>query len=1353
MVLGKRSEMFEMRSRRAGAGTSAAAALFGLLLSSPAGAGPADGIQADMATLRGHVDAMRAVRDRLLAEARCGPGGGKALVVRLVFPGIIFHPLRGGGLGKADLHVTLRRCGQTWFEGRGATPGWSAGPHFVDAAELGLQDDRLAGVIRVRLAFTRGKFNRHCTRLDVPIHVEAAVQGGQVRGTFRTPGVRPIPEMPWRDFTSDGVPSRLDCGPVVGYEGAVSGSVGTLAADAGLPPEPEEDVFKFSFEEILHIKAQWHEAVACRLYRQVHACALAIEHGMGFEHAWELTPACTPVRPKLQFPSRPDKPDKPTKLTDTITSDDLGLDDALAIEPKKITVSAAERRTALAKALRPILSHVERLRLLVEGYRPGSGAAVPPGGAACPDPAFGPWFGEAALPSGQGRPNVLPAEAGSPGDQRWHRVEGWHFLGPFPATFRRSYVPLLPEVSPAWDAAVMVDPSLRRGDNYTAPESVSAGPGQPAEGSARSGLGSTHPPSLVNWNTGLSPRRIDLPLTSFYGRTTVFSPAETELWLGITVNDGGALWINDRPVWVSPPDADPRSEEDTYLFTARFARGPNRLMLRLDNHTGNSFFSLRVCTRGRPRSAEQAARDQARLAKAYDEVEPPTRHAWGWRYDWSGKYPATSPPVAWDMEKKQNVLWRNAMGYCHTTPVVVGEKLFTSIEPHTLVCLDKNDGKVLWQRDCSIFEFRGEKMQQEAAAAKEAADKALAALAALGPGRREQLEAMEKKGLGAVEAAKKVQELHSAVGYWRSGILRKAGVQGPAWGSWTGHTISTPVTDGTHVWVKYNTGVAACFDLDGNRKWMVEHHGTTGTNGQVPSPLLVGDKLIMMVPDSGFGRVHDYKKVTSVLKAFGARTGRLLWKTPTAEGVTGEITGTPLPMRLTNGAEQVDVVVTADGTVVRADDGKVLRMHLGTREVYGSPVSDGRSRVFIATGAGKACYELILLDRDHVGAKLLWHVYHPGVGYDSGNYGLVHDGLLYAFGWRLDVLAAATAEMLSMRHDLLWIRPGRCYPPIAMAAGRLYVADYGQWFAQPKWKNHGSGMSVLLPGPDGLLLARNRIELLTGGPCFDGDRIYIRSQDSLMCLGYTGRPGRAYEADAVARELLSQLFPALPAADPPLEVNALSGPEPQKGGGWPSLWAKAMPDLTYFVGAFDPGQADAVRAELVRSDFSGITGNNESGYTMPLAGKTRTLTRCHQYNKRTWQQGGKLNVAAVNGGKARTVNYYVTVVHNDPARTMRLAVDGLGLRLWLGGREVRHNQLVELPIGRIPLVVEVTLGADAEGAAAGFGFWPSAGPRRDAQQWLADLERRRSYLDQAVRLSPDSDVGKKAKTFLSLLGP
>gem|GEM_PF-1280912 len=1349
---------------------AAGAMLVGLAAASAAGQGGAKGasaVEAQMASLRGDLAALRAVRDRLLEQVR-QRGAGPAVVVELRFAGLISYPGAHGSLGGDDLVATLRRSGGRWLPGLGSTPQWHAGPHFLDASALTFDGARLAGKLRGLLAFGRGKYNCHCRRVDVELDVDATVAGGKISGTYTTAGAEPIPEMPWLDFTSDGVAFRSEGGPVPPRRGALSGTVRQATFQPTAAAEPRFELGG-GYEGMVHKRACWQEQQACRLYREVHACALALACGMAVEHAFALSPDYRPARAAFQAPDerggkRP-KADEPPKLIDMVDSEELGLAPVARAKAPAAAGASGRARELLAAALRPLCEHVAAMRRLAEGWQPGDAGAAEPAAAGAADPAFGPFYGEEdlprAAPAGGAKPgaapgvNLLPADAGAPGRQEWRLVGGWVFLGPFPAELRFRSVADLPEVVPAWEAPVAVDARFRGGKNYSVPDTVAPADCELSAGQSRTGLGHTRPPSVVEWDTGLTPRRVDLPRSSFYATAELVAPQDVELWFGLTVNDGGALWVNDHLAWASRPDKDPACDEVTGVFRCRLARGVNRLMLRLDNHTGDTYFSLRVCTRGQAAPAGEAQRRREILAKAYAAMPQPTAGVVGWRGDWTGRYPGSDPPVAWDIEKKINVLWRRPMDYCHATPVIVGDRLFTSVEPHTLVCVNKLDGAVLWRRDCDVFEFKSKQLQAEAKAAREASEKARAELAALGGTKDARLAALRARGMDANQAADRYQELSRQTGRYHN-VMRNAGILGPAWGTWTGQTISTPVSDGRHVWVKYNTGVLACFDVEGNRKWMVPHGGTTGTSSHVPSPVLAAGRLIVMLPAGGFGRVHDYKRVTSVLVGYDAASGKEVWTAPTAAGTSGEVTGTPLAMRLTNGDETMDVVVSANGTVVRAEDGKVLRMYLGSREEYGSPISNGAGRVFISGAAHKACYELLMQDRDHVGVRTVWQRWHPGVGYDSGNYALLYGPLLYSFGWRLDVQDAASGAIRSMRHDLLWIRPGRCYPPMALAGGRLYVADYGQFFAQPKWKNHGSGMSVLEPGADGLLLARNRIELLTGGPAFDGRRIYIRSQDSLMCLGHTGRAGEVYEAETVANELLDQLYPDKPAAGATETPKIIRRGDERTGVGAiraGPLWAKTLPDDWFFLGPVAPGEAGALRDALRSSDLTGADGNSTVGYGMAVAGRRHALQFLSRHDKRHWMKGDGLDVPAVNGGKDGGVSFFLTAVRNDFPRTMRVEMRGRGLRAWLGGLELRHNQLVAMAEGAMPMVMEVAVDKAGEDfPPALVCFWPSRGAEADAERWLAELARRREYLQAAARLSPASAAGRRAAAALALPG-
>ena len=76
----------------------------------------------------------------------------------------------------------------------------------------------------------------------------------------------------------------------------------------------------------------------------------------------------------------------------------------------------------------------------------------------------------------------------------------------------------------------------------------------------------------------------------------------------------------------------------------------------------------------------------------------------GWRTDGSGSYPKARPPLEWSPTK--NVVWSTPMpGYGVSHPVLLGRRIFICSEPATLLCLNREDGKVLWQKTSSYSEL------------------------------------------------------------------------------------------------------------------------------------------------------------------------------------------------------------------------------------------------------------------------------------------------------------------------------------------------------------------------------------------------------------------------------------------------------------------------------------------------------------------------------------------------------------------------------------------------------------------------------------------------------------------------
>jgi len=82
----------------------------------------------------------------------------------------------------------------------------------------------------------------------------------------------------------------------------------------------------------------------------------------------------------------------------------------------------------------------------------------------------------------------------------------------------------------------------------------------------------------------------------------------------------------------------------------------------------------------------------AAVAVADETVSP----VCGWRGDGSGRFAAADLPTTWDEET--NVLWSAKVGESHSSPIVSNGRVFVTVEPNELVCLDAATGKELWRR-------------------------------------------------------------------------------------------------------------------------------------------------------------------------------------------------------------------------------------------------------------------------------------------------------------------------------------------------------------------------------------------------------------------------------------------------------------------------------------------------------------------------------------------------------------------------------------------------------------------------------------------------------------------------------
>ena len=357
---------------------------------------------------------------------------------------------------------------------------------------------------------------------------------------------------------------------------------------------------------------------------------------------------------------------------------------------------------------------------------------------------------------------------------------------------------------------------------------------------------------------------------------------------------------------------------------------------------------------------------------------------------------------------EKNVLWQAEVGSSYSSPIVVGERVLLTAEPADLVCVGALDGKVLWRRSNGAADLPPELRPQ-----------------------------------GAMPAVK----------------------------TDCGNTAPTPVSDGRNVYVCFNSGVVAAYDLDGNRRWMKYFNLPPPiSHGRSASPVLAGGLLLIHL-------AH--------LIALAPVTGAVVWE---AKGAIATY-GTPAVARI-GGKE---VVVTPQGDIVRVSDGRILASKIA-QMAYVTPLVHGDTVYFIDKQS--VAVKLPDVMADEIKTKDLWFADLEGEFFASP---VCHDGLIHTVSNEANyfVIEAATGKILLEKKPLgpELARP-EVNPPASVYAG-LVLAGRGLFL----FNTAGDGL-LLEPSANYRETGRGRLPAgAPGTPAFWGGRMYARGGGTLYCVG------------------------------------------------------------------------------------------------------------------------------------------------------------------------------------------------------------------------------------------------------------
>jgi hypothetical protein len=591
----------------------------------------------------------------------------------------------------------------------------------------------------------------------------------------------------------------------------------------------------------------------------------------------------------------------------------------------------------------------------------------------------------------------------------------------------------------------------------------------------------------------------------------------------------------------------------------------------------------------------------------------------------------------------------------------------------------------------------------------------------------------------------------------------RLGVREAEWGNCFGWAYSAPVTDGTNVWVKYGTGVAACYDLDGNRQWIAHTRMSSGGSGDIPSPLLLGGNMILQgviteparleamlerMPDALPGCDH-------VIMALDALTGEEKWVRPIpVQGGYGAPAGI-CPLRLSNGKQVREIIVTANSLLLDPVDGRPLcdPTTLGVTSWYQDPFVVG-NRIYWFRMAAVRAAEAWLEDDGRVGAKVVL-VTDQGTAKVAPTY---MDGCLFwnssrNFNSRGQLARVPVMFQHFMQCDA---RTGKALPtieralpdgggtwtPTAVAGSFAVVTGTGP--SPGSWNipmNCSAQIGFMRPGPNPYVVSTVHVtEPMVAQPVFEGNRMYLRTYKSVMCMAADTKEGR----DIMLRKKAEATLNALPAS--PLrygiwQVPPVPGFERADADPVTAFESVTSPRRWLFAGPFalpaDTGSLrDAAAAVTSLPDApAALTVADNAFAFRPLPDNAATA------------EG--LDVLGPLKGEAAGCFY--TLLYSDGARIVHISLThNPNARVWMAGQWIRDDNTIRLKRGMYPVAVIARAPADA--ASAGNGRVLLKLTESDAfRKWKPLLRRHRERIAEVVRDLPGTEMARTAKDMLDAI--
>lgn len=293
-----------------------------------------------------------------------------------------------------------------------------------------------------------------------------------------------------------------------------------------------------------------------------------------------------------------------------------------------------------------------------------------------------------------------------------------------------------------------------------------------------------------------------------------------------------------------------------------------------------------------------------------------------------------------------------------------------------------------------------------------------------------------------------------------------------------GYATSTPVVDAERVYVFFGKSGVFAFDHAGKKLWNTKVGTQLNGWGSATSPVLHKDLLLVNACIE-----------SSALVALDKKSGTEKWR---ARGIN-ESWHAPLVVPVPGGKSEVVIACIKQVMAFDADAGTPLWTCQTGIGWYMCPTPLARDGIVYAIGGRNPQNGLAIRAGgrgDVTGSHVVWKI-NKGSNVPSP---VLHDGHLYFAHENLGVVYCANAKTGDIVYEeRLSPNPGQIYASPVLADGKLY------------YLGRQGRMVVVAAQPKFAVLADNTLEnnrgVFNATPTFDGNRLLIRSNRALYCLG------------------------------------------------------------------------------------------------------------------------------------------------------------------------------------------------------------------------------------------------------------